>query len=93
MSKKMPYDTAIGIVSDTFRAEIDSTSDRTALKSKIVDAQRSIRQIQDNEADDAQLTAAREIVKDLGKGYREATKNEVAKIVVALQRLEELGDG
>jgi hypothetical protein len=93
MAKKMPYDTAVGIVTPTFKAEVDATTDRTNLKSKIVDAQRAIRQIQDNEADDAQLTAAKEIVKDLGKGYREATKNEVAKIVVALQRLEELGDG
>jgi hypothetical protein len=92
MAKKMPYDTAIGIVSDTFKAEIAACADRTVLKSKIVDAQRAKRQISDNESDDAQLTAAKEIVKDLGKGYREATKNEEAKIVVALQRLEELGD-
>jgi hypothetical protein len=93
MSKKMPYDTAVGIVSDTFRAEVTGSSDRAALKSLIVDAQRAKRQIQDNEQDDAQLTAARELVKDLSKGYREATKNEEAKIVVALERLQELGDG
>jgi hypothetical protein len=93
MSKKMPYDTAVGIVGDAYRAEIVTATDRATLKNKIVDAQRAKRQIQDNEADDAQLTAAREIVKDLGKGYREATKNEEAKIVVVLQRLEELGDG
>lgn len=91
MAKKMPYDTAVGIVSDAFRTEVVGSNDVAALKSKIVDAQRAKRQILDNEADDAQLTAAREIVKDLGKGYREATKNEEAKVVVILQRLEELG--
>jgi len=93
MAKKMPYDTAIGIVNDAFKTEVAATSDRTLLKSMIVNAQRSMRQICDNEVDDAQLTAAREIVSDLGKGYRESTKNEIAKVVVALQRLEDLGDG
>lgn len=93
MSKKMPYDTAIGIVSDTFRGEVTGSQDRGALKAKVVDAQRAIRQIQDNEAEDAQLTAAKELAKDLGRGYREALKNETAKVVVILQRLDELGDG
>jgi len=92
MSKKMPFDTAIGIVSEMFKTDIDHTTDRENLKSKVVDAQREMRIIQDNEADDAQLTAAREIVKDLSKGYRAKTTTEVAKIVVVLQRLEELGD-
>jgi hypothetical protein len=91
MAKKMPYDTAVGIVSEAFKNEVVASQDVAALKSKVVDAQRAKRQILDNEADDAQLTAAREIVKDLGKGYRESTKNEEAKVVVLLQRLEELG--
>jgi len=93
MAKKMPYDKAIGIVDDAFKAEVTTTTDRALLKEKIVNAQRAKRQIADNEADDAQLTAAREVAKDLSSGYREATKTEEAKIVVALQRLEELGDG
>ncbi len=91
MAKKMPYDTAVGIVSEAFLSEITTSSDVAALKSKVVDAQRAKRQILDNEADDAQLTAARDIAKDLGRGYREANKNEEAKVVVLLQRLEELG--
>lgn len=90
--KKLTYDTASKIVSETFLADIMSTGDRVSLKNKIVDAQRALRQIMDTEADDAQLTAARELASDLGKGYREASKNEAAKIVVCLQRLEELGD-
>jgi len=93
MAKKMPYETALGIVDDDFKALVQATGDRAALKSLIVDSQRNIRTNQDNEADDAQLQAAREIVKDLGGGYREANKTQSAKIVVALQRLEELGDG
>jgi hypothetical protein len=40
----------------------------------------------------AQLTAARELAKDLGKGYSEQRKTEAAKIVVCLNRLRELGD-
>lgn len=89
--KKLTYDVASMIVSETFLAEVNSSSSTEEIKSKVIDAQRAIRQISDTEADDAQLTAAREIVKDLGKGYREATKNEQAKIVVCLQRLESLG--
>ena len=92
MAKKMPYDTAVGIVSDTFLAEVNSSNDKDALRAKVVAAQRAKRQIMDNEADDAQLTAAREIVKDLGRGYREANKNEEAKIVVLLERLSSIGD-
>lgn len=89
--KKLTYDVASKIVTETFLSEVNSLSSPEDIKSKVIDAQRAIRQISDTEADDAQLTAAREIVKDLGKGYREATKNEQAKIVVCLQRLEALG--
>lgn len=89
--KKLTYDVASKIVTETFLSEINTLSSPEDIKSKVIDAQRAIRQISDTEADDAQLTAAREIVKDLGKGYREATKNEQAKIVVCLQRLEALG--
>lgn len=93
MAKKMPYEKAIGLVDDDFKALIASSGDRAAIKAMIVDSHRNIRSIQDSEADDAQLTAAREVTKDLSAGYREAAKVQNAKIVVALQRLEELGDG
>jgi len=92
MAKKMAYETAIGIVDDEFKALVQASGDRSALKSLIVDSQRNIRAQQDFQAEDAQLEAAKEIVKDLGGGYREAIKTQSAKIVVALQRLEELGD-
>lgn len=93
MAKKMPYDEAVGIVPEAYLAEVRGSGDVAALKAKIVDTQRVMRTTLDEENDDAQLTAAREIVKDLGKGYRNRIKNEIAKVVVVLQRLEELGDG
>jgi len=89
--KKLTYDTASKIVSETFLAEVSSMADGEQLKSKLVDAQVQIRAIVDTENDDAQLTAARELARDLGAGYREAAKQEQAKIVVCLNRLEELG--
>ena len=89
--KKLTYDTASKIVSETFLADINSMIDPGSLKSKLVEAQMQIRTIVDAENDDAQLTAARELAKDLGAGYREASKQEYAKIVVCLNRLEELG--
>jgi hypothetical protein len=91
MSKKMSFDTAKEIVSETFLGEINSSTDLSEIRSKVVEAQRAKRNISDREADDAQLTAAREIARDLGKGYREASKNEEAKIVVCLERLNQLG--
>lgn len=90
--KKLTFDTASKIVTETFLADMQKTSDKNAIKGVLVDAERALRQIMDTEAEDMQLTAARELASDLGKGYKEASKNEHAKIVVCLQRLEDLGE-
>ena len=89
--KKLTYETAMKIVTETFLADVNSTTDPTALKTKLVEAQLAMREIGDAECDDSQLTAARELAKDLVAGNREALKQERAKIVVCLSRLEELG--
>ena len=91
MAKKMPYETAVKIVTETFVEEVNSTVDPMALKTKIVESQLNLREIMDAAEEDAQLQAAKALAKDLSAGYREASKNENAKIVVCLQRLEELG--
>ena len=90
--KQMTFDVAQGIVTDTFLAEVNNGTDIDAIKAKVVDAERRLGIIIVNENDDAQLTAARELAKDLGKGYSEQRKTEAAKIVVCLNRLRELGD-
>ena len=90
--KKLTYDTASKIVSETFLSDVVQSVNRDKIKSILIDAEKSLRQIIDAENDDMQLAAARELASNLGKGYREASKNEQAKIVVCLNRLEELGD-
>lgn len=91
--KNMSFDVARGIVSDDYMAQVGHCSDIAELKAKVVDAKRKQQQIRVNEADDAQLTAARELARDLGKSYTEQAKTEEANIVVCLNRLRELGDG
>ena len=90
--KNMSFDVATGIVSEGYLAAVNSTSDIADLKAKVVDAKRSQQQIRISEGDDAQLTAARELAKDLGSAYTERLKTEEANIVVCLNRLRELGD-
>ena len=89
--KKLTYDTASKIVNETFLAEINSMVDHDLIKSKLVDAQVDLRANMDSENEDAQLTAARELARDLGAGYKEVAKQKQAQIVVCLNRLEELG--
>ena len=89
--KKLTYDTASKIVNETFLAEINSMVDHDLIKSKLVDAQVDLRANMDSENEDAQVTAARELARDLGAGYKEVAKQKQAQIVVCLNRLEELG--
>lgn len=89
--KKLTYDTASKIVSETFLSDVNGMIDPSSIKSKIVEAQLDLRSNMDAEGDDSQLTAARELAKDLGAGYKEVAKQKYAQIVVCLNRLEELG--
>lgn len=89
--KKLTFDTASKIVTETFLAEISSMVDHDQIKSKLVEAQVELRSNMDAENEDAQLTAARELARDLGAGYKEVAKQKQAQIVVCLNRLEELG--
>lgn len=90
MSKLPSYETAVKAVPEGFTDTINGSS-ADDLRKIIVDAQKSLRQLSDTESTDEQLKAAREMVKDLGKGYKDARSAYLAKVVVALQRLEEVG--
>ena len=65
--------------------------DVDALKKVIVDCEGNLYTIAKEKAADAKLVAAREVMKDLSAGYREASGAQNAKIQYALYLLENRG--
>ena len=61
------------------------------LRSVIVQSETNLAEIERQKEADVKLTGAKEIVKDLGGGYAEATKAQRGKISFALHCLEALG--
>lgn len=72
------------------RDELDKLSER-GLRDAIIEAETSIREIVSEMEQDERLAGAKEIVKDLAGGYREAKQAQEAKVQYALHRLEEMG--
>lgn len=59
----------------------------------LVEAEKKIKQIKAERAADVKLSAAKEIVKELGSGYTSAINYEKAKIAFLLDKIEEIQDG
>lgn len=59
----------------------------------LVEAEKKLRQIKEEQAADEKLAAAKAIVKDLSGGYKSASAYEKAKISFLLDKIHELEDG
>lgn len=59
----------------------------------LVESEQKIRQIKEERAADAKLTAAKSIVKDLSAGYNSALNYEKSKIGFLLDKIQEIQDG
>lgn len=66
--------------------------DGAALKATIVRAEELVREVEREQGADEKLSGAREIVKDLSRGYNDAKRAQRAKIAYALHLLEERGE-
>lgn len=75
------------LLSETFVSNNLNLSEEEA-KSKLIDAQFEIKGIFTEKEEDAQLNAAREIVKDLNAGYNSAMAVEKAKVEFLLEVIE-----
>lgn len=84
MSKKKQWEK---VLSDSFVANNKSLSEEEA-KTKLIESQFAIKQINYEKENDDQLSAAKEIVKELNAGYGAATKHEKAKIEFLLEVIE-----
>ena len=73
-------------------AEEAAGMDGDALRSVIVAAETSIREVEREQGADEKLQGAREIVKDIMGGYNDAKRAQRAKIAYALHLLEERGE-
>lgn len=68
-----------------------STMSEEDLKKVIVESERNLYTIDKEKSADVKLTAARDLVKDLGAGYREAAGAQNAKIKFVMFLLEGRG--
>lgn len=84
MAKKKNWEKTL---SESFVANNRDLSEDEA-KSKLIESQFAIKQINYEKDNDQQLTSAQEIVKDLKAGYSSATKYEKAKIEFLLEVIE-----
>lgn len=75
------------VLSDSFVANNKNLTEEEA-KTRLIDSQFSIKSINYEKENDEQLTAAKEIVKELNAGYGAASKNEKAKIEFLLEVIE-----
>lgn len=65
--------------------------DEEQLRSAIIDADASVRETEMTRDSDETLAAAKENVKDLSSGYRDAISTQRAKVAYCLHLLEERG--
>lgn len=75
------------VLSDTYVANNIGLSEESA-KVKLIEAQFSIKKINEEKDNDDQLNAAKEVLKELNAGYNAATKHEKAKIEFLLEVIE-----
>lgn len=84
MSKEKKWEK---ILSETYvSANLDLSEEEA--KNKLIEAQFAIKQINQEKEDDQQLTAAKEIAKELSAGYSAASKHEKAKVEFLLEVIE-----
>lgn len=84
--KKIIAKLPVGFVEDA------AGMDGDALRAAIVRAEELVREVEREQGQDEKLQGAREIVKDLARGYNDAKRAQRAKIAYALHVLEERGE-
>ena len=75
------------LLSETFVSNNINLSEEEA-KQKVIEAQFQIKGLVQDKEEDKELSAAKEIVKDLSAGYNAALANEKAKIEFLLEVIE-----
>jgi hypothetical protein len=73
-----------------FQADAEAL-DEAALKKMIIECENNANVVEREKDADEKLTAAKELVKDLASGYRDAIKSQQAKIQMCLFLLEQRG--
>lgn len=84
MAKKTNWEK---VLTESYVASKVDISETDAEK-ELITAEFAIKQLLHEKENDQQLTAAREIVKDLNAGYSSAMKYEKAKIEFLLEKIE-----
>lgn len=86
MAKKTNWEK---VLTESYVASKVDISETDAEK-ELITAEFAIKQLLHEKENDQQLTAAKEIVKDLNAGYSSAMKYEKAKIEFLLEKIENL---
>jgi len=84
--KKIIARLPVGFVEDA------AAMDGDALRATIVRAEELVREVEREQGADEKLQGAREIARDLARGYNDAKRAQRAKIAYALHLLEERGE-
>ena len=83
------YGKAKKILTETFLEECNDLNEDSASK-LIVDASQKIRDLEDEQSQDEELLAAKQVVKDLSAGYTSTIKYEKAKISFLLGEIDRI---
>ncbi len=88
----MTYNKAKSLLSTSFTENHNDISEDEAAD-EVVRAEQALAQIEDEMEGDEQLTAAKNVAKDLGSAYKSAMKLEKAKIAFFLGKIKEIQNG
>ena len=80
------------ILSEAYIAN-NSDLNEDEINAQIATAMQKVRDLEEEKNNDSQLTAARQIVKDLSSGYNSAASYEKAKVAFLLDKRREIQDG
>lgn len=77
------------ILSDAFVKNVEELSEDELLD-QVINVENTVRDLVEEQNNDEQLRAAKEVVKDLNAGYTNAIKHEKAKLDYLINRINEL---
>lgn len=77
------------LLSSSFLDEYKDVNEDTAMQ-LIVEAENTIKRLEEERASDEKLATAKQMVKDLNSGYSNAIKHERAKIKFLLEKINEI---
>lgn len=80
------------ILSDAY-VQNNSDLNEDEINAQIATAMQKVKDLEEEKANDSQLTAAKQIIKDLSSGYNSAVQYEKAKVAFLLDKRREIQDG